>query len=224
MEKIRSFILTVPLALNIAFILTVIITIIKITYLDNLTAPFRGADTLSTYADGILASIIASYIFYLIVVHISDYKAQVSVKPIITKICQRIVFNCKFQVESIAYHANMNFNFENVTENNLYIVFQDLNLYEKKAPQICALTKETASWLLFFQYNTSKTLDAIDESLKIIKYLDAELVEDIFKISNSSFVGNMKNSMQIPNLDFDRIYLTKIFFEYVTECRKLINR
>ncbi|MDF2627279.1 MAG: hypothetical protein K0R39_1110, partial [Symbiobacteriaceae bacterium] len=68
------FVTTIPRVLNWSVILSLLTLLIKIVLLNRLPESFPGANQLGIVVEGILGSMVASYVFYLVVVHTKEIK------------------------------------------------------------------------------------------------------------------------------------------------------
>ena len=71
-----------------------ILLIIKIFIFNRISEVFPGGYEFGVLSDAILISVVASYIFYLLVIHLKDQKDKETVRPYIEKHAKRIVGNC----------------------------------------------------------------------------------------------------------------------------------
>ena len=65
----KHYIRTIPSQLNWMLVITILLIFFKIFVANQISEAFKGAYEIGVIIEGLLASIIASYIFYLIVVH-----------------------------------------------------------------------------------------------------------------------------------------------------------
>ena len=98
----RIFFRTIPRSLNwlAAFSLTVLL--LKVFLLNKISEPIAGMSELGVIVEGILGSVIASYVFYLIVVHLKELADKRVIYPHVTKWACRVVGDCNSQLSAVS--------------------------------------------------------------------------------------------------------------------------
>jgi len=76
--------------------------LLKILVLNRFPALFFGAYELGLVVEAILASVVASYVFYLFVVHLKSQSDKGAVQPYIVKHTTRVVEDCQSQLLEIS--------------------------------------------------------------------------------------------------------------------------
>jgi hypothetical protein len=77
-----KFISTAPRLLNILALSSLVLLIAKILVLNDIKELFNGAYELGVVLEAVLASILASYIFYMVVVHLREFKDRKYIYPL----------------------------------------------------------------------------------------------------------------------------------------------
>ncbi len=95
---LRRFVTTIPKTLNLLAVASLILLLLKVFVFNHIPQPFAGLYELGIVFEGLLASIFASYAFYLIVVHVKGVRDQTIISPHITKWAQRVVGDCVSQL------------------------------------------------------------------------------------------------------------------------------
>lgn len=106
MKKIWRNLKSVRKEINCIVLLAFFIWIIKVFYLNSISAPFDFFPKFGDLFEKLCASIISSYIFYFIVVHWKCEQDKEIVNPYILKKVQQIIDECTNQLNDFTAHTN----------------------------------------------------------------------------------------------------------------------
>ncbi|WP_212646219.1 hypothetical protein [Delftia sp. PE138] len=156
----------------------------KILILNKFPQLFPGAYDIGVIFEGVLASIVASYIFYLFVVHIKEKSDNEILKPYITSHATKIVIDSSTQISNISQHSGVMLDAENLDAQHLENALSNLHPYGAAPLVISPNTGEHASWMQYFHYYKESNRRQIRKLLDQIRFLDASLVSDLTKIDD----------------------------------------
>jgi len=178
---IPLFIRTIPAAMNWLALSSVILLILKIFILNLFIEPIDGVYNLGLVAEGLLASVLASYVFYLMVVHLKECRDKAMVYPHVTKWAKAVVGDCTGQLREIGMVANVTLNLSSLTEQQLEDAMKSINP-QSNAPLILGTTY--ANWYQYFQHHRNTSKQRISGLLTQLIYLDASLVPLLVDIND----------------------------------------
>ena len=109
------FLKTIPLSLNILLIFALILLPLKIFIFNSIPEIFNGAHEVGTIFEGVLGSILASYIFYLIVVHVKEVNDKKVIYPHIIQWAQLVVNDSISQLQAFEKESDIELSLPTLT-------------------------------------------------------------------------------------------------------------
>lgn len=205
---------------NILLASATLLLLLKILALNKFEPLFTGAYALGLMVESILASVIASYIFYLIVVHLKETKDRKTIAPYIAKHANRVVLSCKAQISAFSRSANVELGFETLSKDKLELALKKIPPYSE-APLSFGLNQKNANWFQYFDYQSNRTKSSIQRILQQLPFLEAELISNIAAIDDCNHVdmASFLANQQFNNTDLS-VFSGQIY-EYYTLNRKL---
>lgn len=217
--KSFQFFRTIPNALNVLALASIAGLIIKVFLLNHIPEWFRGAYEIGVVFDGLLASVFASYVFYLIVVHGKDLHDKSIISPHINKWAASIVRDCNSQLRSFSKAGDIDLNLETISQETVNSAFSKLGPYSE-APLAVGLNKN-ANWLQFMQCHNAQTSDHISKILTQLRFLDAQLVALLTAISDCNHFEIIRLFSKFPITNTDLSAFSNQFYDYCVACRSL---
>lgn len=89
---------TIPRAVNLAALISTILLLVKLFIFNKIPEPVGGLHELGLVFEAVLASVLASYVFYLIVVHFKEVREKKTIYPFVTRWANLVVKDCKTQI------------------------------------------------------------------------------------------------------------------------------
>lgn len=175
---------------------------------------------LGVLAEAILASIVASYIFYLLVVHLKEVSDRAAVSPYIDRHTSRVVGDCECQLGDIARAAGTSLTLESLTEKAVSDAFSKLAPYSA-APLVLGTIGNNANWLQYFEYFKVRTRGSIARVLAQLIYLDARRVSLLAEIDDCSHFSSVGHVLHIQIRNTDLSSFASTFFKYCKLCLEL---
>jgi hypothetical protein len=192
---------------------------IKIAALNKIHEIFPGAHEVGLVFESILASIFASYVFYIIVVHIKEDKDRKTVNPYIKKHGERLVEWCKAQLSSISIASNTPLALDTLKKESLKSAMTVINPLSD-AP--LSFTNNTyANWYQYFHFYSQKSQQSTRRILDQLPFLDARAVALTTEIDDCNHFSSIKLSNEIRLKNEDLSAFNDSFYEYCTSCKNL---
>lgn len=219
MQLIKLFRTASPEA-NLLAISATLALLFKILVLNRFPSLFNGAFELGLITEAILASVIASYLFYIVVIHVKEHSDRAILQPYIEKHATRVIGDCKAQIDSISQASGIPIIFGSLVKSDLSLALSKIAPYSN-APLLIVFPSQYANWLQYFNHYKKRTTGSIRKLLDQLPYLDAKMVSIITLIDDCTFFAMLPslNAHQINNTDL-RI-LAGSFEEYCDTCRDL---
>ena len=192
---------------------SLVILLLKIFLFNQWTAPFQVFYDLGVLNDAILTSIIASYVFYLIVVHLKELNDQETISPYINEHTMRLVAECEQQMNDIAKTSGASFELETVTLQSLTAAFTAIAPYSA-APLVLGAVGNNADWFQYFDFHKQRTKESISKVLAQLIYLDVKHVSLLVSVDDCSHFSIVQHLLfhKISNPDLSSF--TSTFYDY----------
>lgn len=215
----RLFLRTIPTALNWLATATAATLLLKIFLLNQIAEPIPGFMQLGLVFDGILASVLASYVFYLIVVHFKEMRDSAVIYPHVLKWAQGVVGECKSQLAEFSKHTGHHTDIQSATKQDIESIFKKIDL-KSNAPLVFSLGSY-ANWIQYFDHHRTRSKRGIAKIMAQLIFLEAPLVAHLTKVDdcNHFSIIEMLLHRKISNKDLSAFADT--FFDYCVACRCL---
>ena len=216
-----NLIQTAPKGLNLIALLSIIVLILKILFLNNLPALFHGAEALGVIVEAVLASIIASYVFYLIVVHLKELSDKKVIYPLVLKWSNLVVGDCSSQLAAISKESGVYLKLDDITEKKVKDAFSKLHPFGE-APLLLGATDIYATWIQFLLWHRNRTNKYINKILSQIIYVESEIISKVVEIDDCSHFSQIEavnGSGLIKNIDIS--FMGSLFYKYCLLCKEL---
>ncbi len=211
---------SIPKAANILTVIAFIGLAIKASYLNQIPSPYIWMVNTGPIVEGVLCSIIASYIFFLFVVHIREESDRHTIAPYLDKHIARIIGECNSQLGEISKAAGISLSFEILTLQDVSAAFTQLSPYSN-APLLLAMPATYANWLQYLEYHNQRTKECIKRVLDQSRYLTAQQIALLTAIDDCSHFHSIKliQFQKINNLNMAPF--ASLFFDYCNHCNEL---
>lgn len=194
--------------------------VVKILFLNRFTAFAFGLYELGLVLEAVLASVVASYVFYLFVVHLKETEDKATLAPYVSKHTNRVVGACESQLAEIAKATGIPLELATVSEEALSQAFSKIAPYSD-APLILAPANAYANWPQYFEFHIRTSREGIGRVFAQIIYLDAahvRLLTEVDDCTHFTFVPQLQNiKLSSANLSS----LASMFYRYTQAVLKL---
>lgn len=219
--QIKILLKTASKEANILTITALIFLILKIFILNRLPQFFPGAYDIGVIIESVLASIIASYIFYLFVVHIKEKSDNDILRPYIKSHALKIVSDSHSQINAISQHSGVILDSENLKKEDLKNALSKIHPYGTAPLVITPNTGQSANWVQYFYYYKESNRNQIRKLLDQLRFLDASLVADLTKIDDCGHFSAMSILINSYLRNEDLSTFSEQIHEYHILCQSL---
>lgn len=163
-------------------------------------------------------SIIASYIFYFIVIHLKSMRDKENINTFVSSKVSQILGDYRSQLSEIKKVSNLK------DDKTTYELEEWKNLLIKispKAPAPLILGTRYATWMQYFSYYNKRTQSHIQKIFVNMPFLDSELVKILAHIDDCSHfsVIDLVSSVGFKNENMENF--ADMFLGYAELCQQL---
>lgn len=210
-----GFMRSIPLVANALAAVSLLLLIVKALLLNRISSLFVGAYELGLLVDSILTSVVASYVFYVLIVHFPQAEDRARVRPYLTKHIGYVLSDCRNQLSAIGLPTT------SVTLPLVTTAFAKLAPFGE-APMTFVPDGSAGNWLQYFEYWMAKTERSIGRVLTQLPFLEAELVALLTAIDDSGHFEHLRlTGSGVPVGNSDLTAWAPSFFEYYRSCEAL---
>jgi len=202
----------------------VILLLLKVFWLNGYAAPFRGLYDLGLLVEAILASVAASYVFYLIVVHIKEQSDRDVLRPYVEKHSIRVVGDCIAQLQGISKASGVELDLTKLSEARVLDALSAIPPYSQAPLLISAQPMQHANWFQYFAHFEQRSKGSIRKLLDQLRFLEASFVANIADIDDCTHFSLVAFMQARPVGNPDLSAWAKPFYEYCVLCRRLDER
>lgn len=165
----------------------------------------------------VFQSIVASYIFYLMVVHLKEERQRKQMSPYIFRQMEFLIFYCERQLSDIAENTRVDLTLGDLSLDDLRLAFSKIHIKDSVRSKFC---KKNANWEDFFKMYKVRASMYEDNILKI-NYIGVEEYMLVCKIIESNHMrhGHMLREHIWRESSIESY--AKNFFNYCMRCREL---
>jgi hypothetical protein len=217
----KKFVYTIPACLNWLAATSLVVLLVKILYLNAILEWFSWFYEIGVVVEGLLASVLASYVFYLVVVHFKEIQHKSSVYPYVTKWAEQIVGDCKNQLSTFAKAANTNVEFTSLTQDQINAAMAKFNPQNPTTLLISISPKKYANGYQYLDFHRQRTKRRITELLTRFPFIESELMSLLMDIDDCSHFNRIEILAGLPLGNTDLSAHSSDFFNYCLACRAL---
>ncbi|MGZ8222808.1 MAG: hypothetical protein ACXWT0_14270 [Methylobacter sp.] len=204
---------------NFLAIVSSSLLLLKILVFNRLPEIFIGAYQLGLIVEAILGSVVASYIFYIIVVHIKEQKDKAIVHPYIKKHAERVVVICQAQIREIGKASGINLELDTISRIDVEAAFKKITS-NCPVPLLITLPSD-ADWFQYFFHYSKRTKSSIQRLLDQLPFLDAKLVSLLTAIDDCSHFNRL-DMLSISKICYEDLsWMATKFYDYCELCKEL---
>lgn len=192
--------------------------LVKIFLFNRISEVFPGTYQAGLLVEAVLGSLVASYVFYLLVVHLKERQDKTVLYPFIKKHSSRIVGECSGQLVEISKKSAIPVMLNDLSR--LTEAFSKIPPYSD-APLIINQSLKYANWFQYFDFHNSRTKESIRRLLDQLPYLEAKLVSLVSAIDDCAHFWVVAASLNTPSSNPDLQVWADPFTNYCQLCREL---
>jgi hypothetical protein len=204
---------------NLLALGSIILLIAKIFVFNRIPEIVLGAHELGILFDAILTSVVASYIFYLLVVHLKEQSDKGTVRPYIAKHAKRIVGDCEALLSELSKKSGTQVELI-TTKDKIESALKKIAPHSN-APLMISNLGRNANWPEFFSYRNTRTKESCRKLLDQLPLLDAQLIGLVAAIDDCSFFIQVQMFLGTQFNNSDMTFFTSSLHGYTDLCAKL---
>ena len=220
MMHLGKFIKTVPIEANVMAAIAAIALLAKIFIFNKLYEVIEGTYELGIVIEGLLASIIASYIFYLFVVHLKVRSDSAVLYPYLSKHSKRIVDECVGQLIEISKASGVALALTQLSGESTKLALSKIQPYSQ-APLIIDQAGTYANWFQYFVFHNNRTKDSIRKLFDQLPFLEAKHIGLISAIDDCPHFYSLDVVLGIKVRNSDLSAWASTFHAYCALCCEL---
>lgn len=151
----------------------------------------RWGSELGTIVDNLSIALVASYIFYFIVVHLKDeYQKRKMYNHLSNGVRLIFAFSKKF-IEDLAQEQNIDESYDELTDQQLTDICQNIDAQSSAPESVYVPSQNTyrhSNWIEYSYQTKERIEDHIEFLFSYTDFMDVELVELLTEINNSMFL------------------------------------
>jgi len=195
--------------------------VVKIFVLNKIAEPFSGAYEAGVVAEAVLASIVASYVFYLLVVHLSQIKDREQIEPFVKKHLTRMVGDAYAVLADISKTSGTQLSLASLTAEDLHNALSKIQV-GSESPLLISPQMRKASWIEFFSYRASRTKTSAQKLLHHVTLISAKRIRLIVDIDDCSYFNQLEQMTGVNiRADSDLTFIGSGQFKYFQLCQEL---
>ena len=220
MIGIYRFFKTTSRGASVLAAMALTVMLFKVLVLNRIPEPFLSASELGVVFEGVLASIIASYIFYLFVIHLQEAQDRATLRPYIDKHARSVYGSCQATLHDISTAVGASLDLDTVTEADIQSAFSQM-APSSNAPLVLNQAGAPANWLQYFEYQMSRGKQGIDRVLAQVRFLSPALVSRILEIDDSTHYNFVSATRGLVTSNPNLIVWADPFYRFCVSCRAL---
>ena len=215
----QRFFRTIPKTLNLLALASFVSLLLKVFVFNHIPEPFHGSFELGIVFEGLLASILASYVFYLIVVHLKEVRDQTIISPHITQWAKRVVGDCMSQLSEFTKASQISLELATLDKEAVKAALSKVDP-NSNAPLLLAVN-QYANWLQYWGYHQTRSKNCIAKIMGQYTFVDAQLIALLTAIDDSSHFNFVSEFIHTPIRNEDMSAFASSFYDYCVACRQL---
>jgi hypothetical protein len=220
MRAFSLFIRTASPGASLLALFSLVLLLVKILALNRFPELFKGAQELGALLESILASVVASYVFYLMLVHLKERSDRTVVRPYVNKHSRRVVADCEMQLSELGKAAAIELALVSTTLIETSTAFAKIPM-STPAPLVLTPDLRKAKWLEYFSYFSQRSRASIARVLTQLPYIEARLVSLLTSIDDCPHFNSMDLLKGVPITDGTLAGFASSFYKYCEACRAL---
>ncbi|MEX5748779.1 hypothetical protein [Massilia sp. X63] len=225
--RLWNLIRTASPTANILAFASLLLLVVKIFGLNRIPSTIDGIYEIGVIFEAILASVIASYVFYLIVVHIQEQSDRDALQPYVEMRTQRIVGDCVAQLREISAAAQVPLDLNTLSLSDVEAAFSRL-APQAPSPIVHLLhqasggvLQQPVPWMSYLAHYIERSSTSIQKLFAQLRFLDADHVRLLTQIDDCPhFVSTAQVAAHIGRTQTLSFH-SGVFYQYCKLCRDL---
>lgn len=191
---------------------------VKVLILNRWPAPFSYLYDFGVLIEAILASVVASYVFYLLVVHLKEVSDREIVAPYIDHHSNRVVTECESQLKELNKVNETSISLENMSLESITQAFARISPHSPAPLIVGPNINDRANWIGYFEFHNRKTRESIAKIMAQLIFLDAKRVSLLVSVDDCSHFALMSTLSNTPFGNTDMSAFAGTFHDYCLSC------
>lgn len=193
----------------------------KVLVFNRWPAPSIFLYDFGVLVEAILASVVASYAFYLFVVHLKEVNDRKVVGPYIDRHTCRVVGDCESQLLEIGKVAGVSITLDNISLQIINAAFSTIPPYSNAPLILIPTNQKYANWFEYFEYHRQRTRDSIARVMSQLIYVDAKRVSLLVAVDDCSHFSMIPHFLNAPVRNPNMAAFSSTFHDYCVLCLAL---
>lgn len=219
--ELYKFLKTVPRSVTYLAVIALAMLGVKVLFLNRWPAPCILLYEVGVLVESILGSILASYFFYLVVVHLKDVNDKKAVGPYIDRQISRIVDDCQTILLMIGKESGSPLFLESTSLDAIKVALSKIRTNTKGPIYVGPSVGNQGTFIQYLAFKKKSTEDSIAKVLSQIIYVDAKLVIHLAKINECCYFTTVDFLAKNHMADSDLSNCAPTLYEYCELCREL---
>lgn len=219
MKFIRNILAVSPF-LNIALVIATGSIVIMEVYLLEIPEVVPWGAEFGAVFYKLCLSIMASYLFYFIVVHLKSQSDKENINAFVASKSYLVVREYQSQLISIKNESNSNVESEYPTKDEIKIMFKAINP-KGESPLNSVRLGNHVNWIQYMSYRNKRTQELIKNIFVIMPFLDSKLVRLLSEINYCNHFGHIESTLRFQFSNTDMSVWAELFYDYSVLCKDL---
>lgn len=212
-----------PSAANLLMLASSILLLYKVYILNEIIKP-GNLQTLGLIIEGTLISVIASYIFYIIVVQIKETQDKAITAPYIKKHCKRIISIRNELLRELSKASSSNLNAETLTKEKLEEALTSIKALSDAPMLDGSYPPKKVNWLSYLDFYAHSIKKSIAKLLEKPNWLNADIVYILTEVEEDSYIS-FRDAMKGIQFEYGTLrFLSSGILSFNQHCNKLQNK
>jgi hypothetical protein len=218
-DDFRRFLRSTPGPANIFAIAALLLWIVKSDYFDDIPEIFPKAYEMGKIFEGVLSAILAGWVFFLFFALLPEYRERRAIAPHVLRKVTSVVADCKAVLREVGKVAKCDLHFALCTYEQLETALAGISI--DSSTLLMSESGARLGWLDFFASRRHRSIAAIEDTMRLSRYIDPRLVSLILETGDNTFFGLARSLESLPHKNMDMAIFAQPLFDYLGLCRKL---
>jgi hypothetical protein len=218
--RLFKYITSVRPAINFILLVAVFSIVIIDGWLNSIPEVVPWGNEFGEIYFKICLSIISSYVFYFIVVHVKSVQDKENIGVFVSGKVRNVIGDYKSQIRELKKAANNSSDSEYFEKNDIESILKSINP-KSQAPLILGGLGNYANWLQYLDYHKSRSQGFIQKVFVKMPFLESQLVSLLAKIDDCTHFMVLEHTAnrQLNNTDMEA--WASGFYDYAILCKEL---
>lgn len=194
--------------------------LIKVLWLDDVSAFFLKAHELGEVVEITLSQVVASYVFYLSFVHKQEVDDRRAIAPYVNRHAVRIYGDCIDQLAEFSRVSSVEMDFDTVTEDVLRDAMKLVPTTEHPN-MVMDLQMTKANWFQYFEARRVRTFESVSNLLDLGRLLQPELASRIVQVRECGHLLSAPMMVRFTPNNPTLENFSGSFWDYLVRCRRV---